>query len=175
MKHLQPEHVLVGLRVYVYFNLHRKCFSVKALEGEHKGRVVHHTDSLHLVDATFKVSQKGRERVLRTKRKNVHAGVVGTFVTDSHWLSKLNRADPALCSHPVTYNPYKYSQFVDVGTLKPVHTAEAVYLRGRTITMWKSWYEPVVFEDIEANTPDQVLEYTTKGSLDCNPNLTTGD
>ena len=155
MKHLQPEHVLVGLRVYVYFNLHRKCFSVKALEGEHKGRVVHHTHSLYLQNATFKVSQKGRERVLRTKRKNVHAGVVGTFVTT------FQVADPALCSHPVTYNPYKYSQFVDVGTLKPVHTAEAVYLRGRTITMWKSWYEPVV------------LEYTTKGSLACNPNLTT--
>jgi len=170
MKHLQPEHVLVGLRVYVYFNLHRKCFSVKALEGEHKGRVVHHADSLYLLDATFKVSQKGRERVLRTKRKNVHAGVVGTFVTTSdHTIMCDMAADPALCAHPVTYNPYKYSQFVDVGTLKPVHTAEAVYLRGRTITMWKSWYEPA------ALIASRLLEYTTKGSLDCNPNLTTGE
>jgi hypothetical protein len=157
MKHLQPEHVLVGLRVYVYFNLHRKCFSVKALEGEHKGRVVHHTDSLYLQDTVFKVSQKGRERVLRTKRKNVHAGIVGTFITT------FQVADPTNAGHLVTYNPYKYSQFVDVGTLKPVHTAEAVYLRGRTITRWANWYESVV------------LEYTTKGSLDCNPNLTTGD
>jgi len=157
MKHLQPEYVLVGLRVYVYFNLHRKCFSVKALEGEHKGRVVHHTDSLYLLDVTFKVSQKGRERVLRTKRKNVHAGVVGTFVTT------FQVADPVDSGQPVTYNPYLYTSFVRADTLTPVYTAGAVYLRGRTITRWNSWYEPVV------------LEYTTKGSLACNPNSTTGD
>jgi hypothetical protein len=129
MKHLQPEHVLVGLRVYVYFNLHRKCFSVKALEGEHKGRVVHHTGSVALLDVTFKVSQKGRERVLRTKRKNVHAGVVGTFVTTHCQVFKLSMSE----GQPVTYNPYKYTSFVRADTLQPVHTAGAVILRGRTI------------------------------------------
>lgn len=26
------------MKVFVYFNLHKRCFSVKALEGERKGR-----------------------------------------------------------------------------------------------------------------------------------------
>jgi len=30
------------LKVFCYFNLHRKCFSIKALEGPNKGRVVAH-------------------------------------------------------------------------------------------------------------------------------------
>ena len=67
------------MRVFVYFNLHKKCLSVKALEGESKGRVIAHADSVELVNATFKVSQAGRQRVLRERRKNVHAGVVGTM------------------------------------------------------------------------------------------------
>lgn len=28
------------MRVFVYFNLHKRCFSIKALEGAMKGRVV---------------------------------------------------------------------------------------------------------------------------------------
>ncbi len=158
MKHLQPEHKLVGLRVYVYFNLHRKCFSVKALEGEHRGRVVHHTDSVALLDVTFKVSQKGRERVLRTKRKNVHAGVSGTFVTTSPCYEPLLRH--YWCKgQPVTYNPYKYKQFVNADTLQPVHTAGAVILNGRTITRYGDYVG---------------LDYTPK-YLTRNAQLTAGD
>ena len=67
------------MKVFVYFNLHRKLFSVKALEGPDKGKVIGHTTYLWLKDVTFKVSEAGRQRVLREKRKNVHAGVVGNF------------------------------------------------------------------------------------------------
>jgi hypothetical protein len=65
------------MKVFVYFNLHKKCFSVKALEGVNKGKVVQHTDNIVLLLPKFKVSEAGRQRVLREKRKNVHAGVVG--------------------------------------------------------------------------------------------------
>lgn len=58
-------------------NLHKHCWSVKALQGENKGRVIHHLNEIVLRDAIFKVYQSGRERVLREQRKNVHAGVVG--------------------------------------------------------------------------------------------------
>jgi len=67
------------MKVFVYFNLRKRCFSVKALEGMYKGRVIAHRDSLHLQDAEFKVSEKGRQRVIRERRKNVHAGVVGNW------------------------------------------------------------------------------------------------
>jgi hypothetical protein len=98
------------MKVFVYFNLHKKCFSIKALEGAMKGRVVAHRDTVLLFQPTFKVSQAGRERVLREKRKNVHAGVCG------NWYEGLDE-QPTLSSvkergELVTYNPYKYTSFV---------------------------------------------------------------
>lgn len=91
------------MRVFVYRNLRKKCYSVKALEGEHRGKVVGHVDFIALKDVTFKVSEAGRQRVLREKRKNVHAGVVGT-TTYAGLFNKLEK---------VSYNPYKASSFVD--------------------------------------------------------------
>ena len=67
------------MKVFIYFNLHRKCFSVKALEGAKKGRVVAHVNDAIVYNPTFKVSEAGRQRVLRERKKNVHAGVVGQW------------------------------------------------------------------------------------------------
>lgn len=90
---------LIGRRVYVYRNLHRKCYSVKCLITK---RVIFHTDSIHLSNVQFRVGKKGRERVLREKQKNVHAGVVGYITEDSLQDARV----------VVKYNPYKYSSFV---------------------------------------------------------------
>lgn len=104
------------MKVFVYYNLHRKCWSVKALEGPSKGRVIKHCKELNLVNCTFKVSEAGRQRVLREKVKNVHAGVVGQLTTTS----SRSRATTS-----VNYNPYKYRTFVDE-ELYPIHTAKTV-------------------------------------------------
>jgi hypothetical protein len=95
------------MRVFVYWNLHKNVWSVKALEGKDKGRVIHHAQSVMLQNCTFKVSQAGRARVLREQCKNVHAGVVGTLV-------RYDSEDDVYMPHavPVTYNPYKYETFV---------------------------------------------------------------
>jgi hypothetical protein len=108
------------MKVFVYFNLHKKCFSVKALTGENKGRVIQHTDDIALLLPEFKVSEAGRQRVLREKQKNVHAGVVG-------WL------DVSECSMnkdyytQVKYNPYKYYSFV-TNDEKPVYNGLVAHL-----------------------------------------------
>jgi len=47
------------------------------LEGPDKGRVVGWASTVLLSDVTPKVSEAGRQRVLREKRKNVHAGMGG--------------------------------------------------------------------------------------------------
>lgn len=86
-------------RVYVYRNLHRKCYSVKSLRT---GRVIGHVDEITLTNVEFRVSKAGRERVLREKRKNVHAGVVGYIAIASMHGEII----------PVKYNPYKFSGFV---------------------------------------------------------------
>jgi len=112
------------MRVFVYFNLHRKCWSIKALEGENKGRVIGHAKGVYLSDVRPKVSEAGRQRVLREKRKNVHAGLTGNLmcVTDD---SNLWRRYPYIGSYHhtlgatrITYNPYRCGHF----TLKNDHT-----------------------------------------------------
>ena len=93
------------MRVEVYWNLHKLCWSVRALEGPNKGRVIKHTQALGLRDCRFAVQPAGRERVLREQRKNVHAFVRGFMDTRT----SLPPFDESVC---VTYNPYKYDTFM---------------------------------------------------------------
>ena len=105
------------MKVFVYYNLHKKCWSVKALEGPQKGRVVAHRDLVVLGNPEPKVSQKGRERVLREKRKNVHAGIVGEWKENSVLLTLA--PDCIKFGREITYNPYKYTNFVYKETENP--------------------------------------------------------
>jgi len=117
------------MRVFVYFNLHKKVWSVKALEGPNKGRVIQHATNMVLRDCRFKVSEAGRQRVILEKRKNVHAGVVGTLETSPDaW------ALGTLATVAVTYNPYKAGTFVIKGADVPVYSARYVKFDGRTVT-----------------------------------------
>lgn len=111
------------MRVEVYWNLHKHLFSVRALEGEHKGRVIGHTYGLTLVEAKFAVQPAGRERTRREKRKNVHAFVRG------HVAVPLPEGRPHLytaLARKVVYNPYKYNTFVDAETKCPVFKGDIV-------------------------------------------------
>lgn len=111
------------MKVFVYFNLHKKLFSVKALEGEKKGKVICHLDTINLKDVEFRVSKAGRERVLREHRKNVHAGVVGTVISYAQ--------SPAMRDIDVIkYNPYKADTFVNCID-QPVHNAKYARLNVR--------------------------------------------
>jgi hypothetical protein len=102
---------MIGNRVEVYFNLHKKVFSVRDKKTK---KVIAHVNNIDLGDVTFKVSKAGRERVLKEKRKNVHAFVEGTIL-----------AYETLCSDMVgiTYNPYLYESFVLRSDKKPVFYA----------------------------------------------------
>ena len=112
------------MKVFVYYNLRKKVFSVKALEGEKKGLVIAHVKRISLEDVEFKVSEAGRQRVLREQRKNVHAGAKGTWVVGANGPHSLTA---------VTYNPYRYSTFVVKDTEKPVHRASYAFLYDRAI------------------------------------------
>ncbi len=114
------------MRVYVYYNLHKHKWSIKCLDsGRLYGRVVGHADQLLLKDATFKVSEAGRQRVLKEKRKNVHAGVVG-YLQSPPWPSMDT-------STPVTYNPYKYETFVLKDDETPIHSAPLVWMSHKQV------------------------------------------
>ena len=93
------------MKVYVYYNLHNNTFSVKALEGPQKGKVIAHRAEVWLKDVRPVVSLSGRHRVLREQRKCVHAGMVGEWIPP-RGIRKGDKLDK------VTYNPYKYDSFV---------------------------------------------------------------
>ena len=112
------------MKVFVYFNLHKKCFSLKALEGPDKGRVIMHATYVKLRDCTFKVSEAGRQRVLREKKKNVHAGCVGTVLS----AGTIEQIIPDYYSK-VQYNPYKAAHFVSAETQEPVHKSNLAFLQ----------------------------------------------
>jgi hypothetical protein len=120
------------VKVFVYFNLHKKCWSLKALQNEgsiRRGTVFAHARSAYLLDCKFKVSEKGRQRVLATKRKNVHAGVVGRLIA----YDTAVESPPARWNgyDPVTYNPYRYSTFVRKDNERPVGGARSVVLNAQ--------------------------------------------
>lgn len=108
-----------GQKVQVYFNLHRKTFSVQALTGPNKGRVIVHVDRFEMLNATFVVRKGGRERVLKEQRKNVHAFVKGDWVDDSR---RIKGTPEGKCS----YDPYKADTFMTERG-KPIYEALAVF------------------------------------------------
>lgn len=95
------------MRVRVHRNLHRGDWSVKQyvdIGGTNAWRVRDHVERITLLQPTFHVSEAGRQRVLRDKRKNVHAYVEGIVAPNGYAaIANLVRA---------SYNPYVHTAFV---------------------------------------------------------------
>jgi hypothetical protein len=113
--------LLAMQKLRVYYNLHKHCLSV---QGKVNGtwKVIAHVDEISLSDVKFKVSEAGRQRVIREKRKNVHAIVEG-FLNEK----------TLDCSHVVSYNPYKAGHFYERTTLAPIYTATHCQIKGKQI------------------------------------------
>ena len=93
------------MRVHVYWNIHKKCWSIR-----HKGKVIKHADKVSLADCTFHVQPAGRARVLREKRKNVHAYICGTLVDDN--VDETHDLTMRGLHKRIVYNPYLYDSFM---------------------------------------------------------------
>ena len=106
------------MKIEVYFNLHKKLFSIRALSGENKGRVIAHRDRVAITGADFVVQKAGREKVLAEGRKNVHAFIRGqqfdeinqTQFGGIEWTMAEVRQFPELFGE-VKYNPYRAGCF----------------------------------------------------------------
>ena len=115
----------IGQRVKVYFNLHTHQFSVKDLRS---GQVVAHGNNIILQDIAFKVSESGRQRVLREQRKNVHAYVIGTYAGDT----EIQQLEQDFMKQAY-YNPYTLSNFVDKRTQQPLHSARLAVMMDKQV------------------------------------------
>ena len=132
------------MRVEVYFNLHRKLWSVVDLST---GLVVEHVNEIAIANPVFTVQPAGRAKVIRDGRKNVHAFVRG------HRMETTPQVFSDESGVPVYYNPYKCCE--DCGTLElcagldtcrasfvtkpdgaPIHGADVATLSGRSVTAY---------------------------------------
>jgi hypothetical protein len=117
-----------SIRVRVYFNLHKKVWSVQDYQKSRGWRIIAHAEEIYLKNVTFNVSVAGRLRVLREKRKNVHAFAIGdvvymlgAFRPDGTSLDEFGTGGPfpntshvldgVPCWSPVRYNPYEGPTF----------------------------------------------------------------
>ncbi len=119
-------------RSQVYFNLHKRCFSV-----QQSGKVYAHADGVLLENVRFNVSKAGQRKVRETGRKNVHARVSGypgdydSVIMGDELISYIRENTEFLKDkgwHRATYNPYKNDTFVDTVTGEALHDARKVLM-----------------------------------------------
>ena len=99
---------MIGSNVRVYWNLHKRCYSIQT-RGK-SWRVSGHAHEVLLSDCTFVVNAGGQQRVRAQRRKNVHAFIVGRLVgarTSFDWKTP-TVLWPAAWDEPAVlrYDPY---------------------------------------------------------------------
>ena len=102
-------------RVAVYKNLHKGSWSIRALDGFHKGTVVAHADAVAIVNCRMHVNEKARIRIAAGGPREVHAWIVGT-------LAQVTLTNP----QQLTYRPHERATFFLAVTGEPIWEAPAV-------------------------------------------------
>ena len=140
-------------RVKVYYNLQKDCLSVIDAET---GLLYCHAHRVELHNAKFRVQLAGRNRVVKEKRKNVHAYIVGDchdigeVSKERHRLvrGKVEKYEICQCEGTMwcdecipesaeqfrhaTYNPYKHDTYVDDVSGESLFKSERVVIRDKT-------------------------------------------
>lgn len=122
-----------GTPVRVYRNLHRDMFSIQA-KTDKGWRVAGRAKWVQLFEPQAIVSEAGRQRVLRTGQKNVHAYLTGRLGA-THPIDSRQHALLRL----FTYNPKHSALFTYLDDGSPVNFSEldAVYLCYPHAYTWK--------------------------------------
>jgi hypothetical protein len=115
----QFDSLFLGKKVMVYYNLHKKTFSVS-----YDNKVIIHADYVKLGDVEFRVRTGGRDRVRSEKQKNVHAFVIGNLLEYCEYPCENIPNPPS--TNIITYNPYKNETFVYKDGGQPIYTAKEV-------------------------------------------------
>ncbi len=115
-------------RVEVYRNLKFRDRVVYSVRDAKTGLVLGHATDLLLSRCKFVVSQKGRERVLKEKKKNVHAWIEGSY-------GIIHAGDDRIFSEGerVRYNPYTNSHF-EMECGEPIVEANVVFIKEDMVT-----------------------------------------
>lgn len=99
------------MRVRIYRNLNRpSLFSIVALSGPEKGRVLGYAPVVGISNVDLKASEKQRNGVLEKQVRTVHAFAEGDLVGIASDLPEECRARPA---RVITYQPFRSAYFFD--------------------------------------------------------------
>jgi len=109
-------------QVRIYWNLHKKCWSV---QDRKTGRVIRHVTTCVISDAKFVVRKAGQAKVRREGKKNVHAFAVGTVI-EYRFTPDTARSFMLDTCKAVTYNPYVNDTFVYKDTGHPITDADTI-------------------------------------------------
>lgn len=112
------------MKVRVYKNLRLSTKRDPMYSVMYKGRVIAHVRSIILAGAKFIVRESGRQRVLREKRKNVHAFVEGEWARGK----KAHRLFGTCFFSEVKYNPYMAPTFIRTAYRTPIHIADGAMI-----------------------------------------------
>lgn len=111
----------------VYFNLHRGVWSCKSRKT---GRVSHHARVVvSFMPGSMVVRESGRQRVLKERRKNVHAFarlISGAVSEDVDAWRDYAESLPGIV--PVSYNPYRAGHFYRKDTQEPIHDIAGIVM-----------------------------------------------
>jgi hypothetical protein len=108
----------MSAKFFIYRNLHTGGFSIK-----HKGKVIERSNSFVAEDIVFKVNEKGRQRVIKEKKKNVHAYSVANKY-------KITKRVSIKGSSLATYNPYSSPNFISDG-VEIFQAKKVAFLNGK--------------------------------------------
>lgn len=117
------------MKADVYYNLRKKCLSIRSREKDTYGRVVAHKANVCIKDPQFIVQPAGLKKTKETGVKNVHAFIRGTIsneriLNDGEWVC-------------VRYNPFTWDKFVakvDGERYSPIERADYAVVCDKTIT-----------------------------------------
>lgn len=115
--------IIPGQQVEIYRNLNKPGITYSVRDAK-TGLVLGHASSLLLSRCKFIVNQRGRDKVVRTKRKSVHAWISGSFCV-------IHAGDDKYFGNGtmVSYNPYTNLYFELAESGEPVIGASLIYIQ----------------------------------------------
>jgi len=119
---------MINRKVEVYRNLHKKCWSVR---NNATGHVLWHCDEVLLADVDLVVRPGGRAKVLREKRKNVHAFAKGELLYTAVGNNTKVYDKYVENFKQIVYNPYQFESFVYADSKEPIFKADTVHLNNK--------------------------------------------
>ncbi|UOE58019.1 hypothetical protein [Cytobacillus oceanisediminis] len=114
MSYLKEKEEIIGTKVYAYWNLHKKIWSLS--DGRH---VLYYARNFSMDQVELRVREGGYQKALHEGRKNVHAFAIGTVTSIDDLVPETTRV--------ISYNHQKGCHFYDKSTGEAINKLERCY------------------------------------------------